>query len=666
MKRLNTKLLQQKFSLLSKNIDLAKNNIEINSLVEEFVSSLLDSEFVSLWYFDEERMVLLRQREGEGSRELSLDVKEGVIYNSFMTKEAKIYNYLASDKDYVASIDNPDAIKIKSKIILPLIEKERLVGIVTAYSSVKKIKKFNSEDMELLKALAPYLIQILYKMYKPQESRHQESEVVKNIEAIESHGDSKESADTTLQVMANFIHDIRTPSNSLYGFLELLESQIDDKRVKEYITNAKESAGFINELTTSMLERVSMQREKSSSEIKEVESARFFANIAEMFVSNIYAKKISYNIYIDPLLPKVIEIDELKLKRILMNLIGNAYKFTPNGKSIEFSVRYKRDTKELDVRICDEGIGIPKEKQDEIFEAFKQAEDTTSLNYGGTGLGLSICAEYVKDLGGELKLKSEIERGTTFYFTIPLNSKSEDVCCPKIQNSSVKVAVLMSAKNSFCVTNMARYMVRMGLKKENIIAVGTVKDIPSDITNLIVFEHKIDEAAEYMMHNSLKILVVEEELFSITKEENGAYDVISQYDYYAQKLYQFVNLKKPPRVLIVDDDKTSVTLLEKILESEYCEVDVARNGKVALEMLIDSHKRENPYTIVYIDNNMPLMSGLEVMRRVREFERDNKLKPIYAVSTSGNLLDIQKVGKDFNLYVGKPFKIEDIIKALNY
>ncbi len=669
MKKLNTAaLVQSELTYVSKKLDLAQNNIKMNHIIEEFISSVLESEFTSLWFFNAQKMMLLRERDDSTVRELSLDTKEGIIYKCFMMEKGQIYNYIASDKDYVALMDNPDNIKIKSKIILPLLDHGKLIGIVTAYSSIKKIKKFVKDDMELLEALSPYLLNILYKMHMPKKSFTKESMVVENIKEIEKSREAVETPDETLHVVANFVHDIRTPANTLYGFLELLEDQITDKRLKEYLINAKESAGFINELTSAMLDRVSLHRERTESKVKEVESVKFFSGIAEMFISNMHAKQIGFNIYIDPRLPKLIEIEELKLKRTLINLLGNAYKFTPNGKNIEFFIKYDGDTKKISISIKDEGIGIPKEKQEEIFEAFKQADDATALNYGGTGLGLSICSEYVRDMGGELHIKSEVDKGTVFYFNLPLLSTNDkDGCCLTLQkNNNVKIAVLMRTKNSFSLTNIARYMIRMGIKKKNIIAVTSAEEIPPDVNNLIIFQHKINEATEILMNKSLKVLIVEEDLFSIGSDENHSYDVISQYAYYAQKLYQLIDVKKIPKALIVDDDKTSVVLLERILENEYCEVDTANNGKIALEMIIDSHKKEAPYNVVYIDNNMPLMSGIEVMKNVREYERDNNLKPIYVASTSGNVLDMQKDGKDFDLYIGKPFKVDEIRKALNH
>ncbi len=673
MKKLNSKTLQSALADVSKKIDLANSNIEINEQIESLLISLLDAEFASLWFYNEKDMTLLREREFT-ARTLSLEEKRGIIYKCFMTQEAKIYNYLASDKDYIAAIDNPDNIKIKSKIIVPLVSDERLIGIVTVYSSVKKAKKFTKEDMQKLQALSAYLIDIINKMHpcndkncscnkrEPKEAENMALQEIQRVEASRRETREEKAIDNS---MANFIHDIRTPANTLQGFLELLESQITDKRLKEYLLNAKESASFINELTTGMLEKMSLQKEEESSQIKEIESVKFFANIAEMFASNMHEKKLDFNVYIDPQLPKTIEVDELKLKRVVMNLIGNAYKFTPYGKSIEFAVRYNKESKSAMIHVKDKGIGIAKEKQKEIFEAFKQAEETTSLNYGGTGLGLAICAGYVAEFGATLELESELDKGSKFFFTLPLNVVDEAPSFEVIENKDVKIVVLMSPRNSSTFLNIAHYFLRMGVNKNNVIAISSVSEIPKETTHLVAYQHKFDNTLQKHIAKNTKVLVVEEELFSINNDELGENcDVISQYGYYAERLYKFINSKKVPKVLIVDDDKISILLLERILESEYCEVEVAQNGKVALEMIIDSHKKGSPYTVIYIDNNMPLMSGLEVMRHVREFESDNRLSPIYAVSISGDILDLKTEGEDFNEYVGKPFRVAEIRKIL--
>jgi signal transduction histidine kinase/ActR/RegA family two-component response regulator len=655
----------EKFTQELKNCTTA---IEINSVTEKLVTSLVDAEFSSIWHYNAHKFVLRRERPSNYTRELSLHVKKGIIYKCFMTKKSELYNYLASDRDYVAEIDNPDNIKIKSKVMVPLMDGDTFVGIVTAYNSIKHNKKFSKRDVETLQKISPYIINAIYKMHRPlsEVTLDVPQEEIQKIESTKTV-EKTETPDETLTFVANFVHDIRTPANSLYGFLDLLEGQIKDERLKEYVVNAKESASFINELTTSVLNMVATHKESSVSNVQEIDSIHFFATIAKSFASNMSSKNIDFNIYIDPMLPKSIILDSLKMKRVILNLIGNAYKFTAKGKSIEFSVKYVTKTNRIVLYVKDTGIGIPKEKQETIFEAFKQAEDTTALDFGGTGLGLFISAKYVKELGGTLALISEVEKGSTFSFDIPANIVEEEPSYAPIKNNALKIAILMDAKNNFTANNIARHIVRMGLNKEQIVPVSSYNEVDSSFSHIIVFQHKLDpQAQQTLAQRGVKGLLVEEEFLSVDKETLcDICDVISKYGFIANKVYRFLQLKKQPKVLIVDDDPISVVLIETILENEFCTCEVARDGKEALENLLQSYENKEPYDVVYIDNNMPHMNGNEVMKRLREYEQEHNISPVYTVSTSGDINMQPEIQALYNVQLGKPFKKEHIREALN-
>jgi signal transduction histidine kinase len=681
---LDTKLLKEKFALATQEIDLAKDNVSINIIVEELVSSLMGSEFCSLWFYDEENALLLRERKNS-LREISLEAKTGILYECFMLKKAKIYNYLASEKKYVSKVDNPDSIQLKSKIMLPLIVNERLVGIITAYSSVKNIRNFNEDDLELLGVMASYLIDILYKMHPSLESRVEkphnlreksrerrtnhlkrlELDTLDKVEEINAHKENLESSDETLLFMANAVHDMRTPANNLYGFLELLEEQVSDPRFKTYLKNAKDSAEYINELSTTILDRISSHREIEAFKKEDVSSAKFFSDISETFISNMHAKNIKFNVFIDPLLPKEIKIEVLKLKRTIINLLGNAYKFTPNDGKIEFAVRYSKD-KRIKISVKDSGIGIDKSRQSEIFKAFEQAEESTHSEYGGAGLGLSICNEYIKYLGGELKLDSKLGKGSKFYFDFAAEELSLEASFTSIKNDNIKIAILMSAENSFTANNIAKYFTRMGIDKSKVTAISSASAYPEGITHLISFQNKTDDTIiSNAVANNIKTLIVEENLFSLSKKElHNSSEIISQYGYYANILHAFVDTHEIPKVLIVDDDEVSVLLIKVILENEFCEVVVAKDGERALNLLINAQKSDRPFALAFLDNKMPVIYGSEVMKRFRTYEKDNGLKPIYAVSISGDMLKNPQDQLFFDIHVGKPFKKADIKKAL--
>lgn len=657
----------------------ADDNIVINTIIENLITSVMQSEFASLWAFNDSKAILLRERSDQSQRELSMLGQRGVLAKCFLTLSGGIYNYLASEKEYLPETDNPDNIRIKSKIIVPLLDGERLVGMLTAYSSIRKIKNFDEDDMEILEAMAPFLINVIYRMHP--EMKNDDSErvyigerlieasnnVVEKVEEMQQVQKHTEAADETLTFLSNTVHDIRTPANTLYGFLELLEDQLDNPRLLQYIKNAKESAQFINDLTTSILDRVSSQRERTKAKPVQISPAKFFANIAEIFSANMFNKKITFNVYVDPLIAKEIVVEDVMLKRVVMNLIGNAYKFTPSEKSIDFSVQYEAAEKRLRIAIQDTGIGIAKDKQGEIFKAFTQAGDDTSVNFGGTGLGLSISAQYVKDLGGELKLESELDVGSTFHFTIPVNTTNDKPAFKPVRGKNTHIGILLGSQNVFSSMNITRYLQRMGLDNNSVSPMNSIAESPENMTHLICFQHQLNDDVIALTHDKkIALLVVEESFLSLLQtKEDDKYTVISQYGYYANTLHTFVSNKVQMKVLVVDDDRINIQLIKAILEEEFCQVETALDGEIALDMLKAGVRDEEPYALVYLDKHMPKLSGTEVITAFRTFEKSEKATPVFAVSISGDAVEEAQKDKNFNMYVGKPFNKKAIKESIS-
>ncbi len=678
MKKLDALDLKDLLNDATQKIKLSSDNISTNAIVENLLVSVMDSEFASLWFFDESNAVLLRERDDQSVRELSMLGQRGVLAKCFLTLSGGIYNYLASEKEYLPIADNPDDIRMKSKIIVPLIDDDHLVGIVTAYSSIMKIRNFDEDDMELLEAMAPFLINVIYRMRPEMKTDELErviigerlmatsNDIVEKVEEIQQVHQGTEAADETLSFLSSTVHDIRTPANTLYGFLELLEDQLDNPRLLQYVHNAKESAQFINDLTTSILDRASSQRERAKAKPVQISPAKFFANIAESFSANMFNKGIAFNIYIDPLIPKEIAVEDSMLKRVIMNLISNAYKFTPSKKTIDFSVEYNAAEKHLRISVKDTGIGIPKDKQKEIFEAFTQGEEDTNTKYGGIGLGLAIGSQYVKDLGGELKLQSKLDVGSVFYFDIPAEVTDEREVFKPVRNSHIELGILLNNQNIFSGKNISRYLQQMGIAKEKISPVKIIKNLPEKTTHLICYQDQFnDEVMAFAEKKKIELLVVEEEFLSLLESEsNNHFNVISQYGYYANNLHTFISNRVATMVLIADDDQINIQLLRAILEEEFCTVEAASDGEAALDMLKAAIKEEEPYSLLYLDQYMAKLTGIEVIEKLRAFEKKKETNPIFAVSITGDRVTEKQKSKHFNTYVGKPFNRKAIKETL--
>ena len=690
-------LIKEQLIMAIEEIKVAKNSSHINDILESLTIYATGAEHASVWIYDSS--VLTRER-SVGVKSVSLESNESLLYKCFVTKQASIDNYLASTKGYKPEIDNPDNIQMKSKIMLPLVANDKLIGILTAYSSIKKFKKFTKYDLENLKVLIPFVIDSIFKMRiikgdiedrrvsSDNETQHirRKTDIIRDIDTLEKSREKSLNHEETLEYLSNIVHDIRTPASGLIGFLDILEDEIKDERLKEYVGYAKNSASLINTLTTSILDSVASEQNIDIGKVTQVNTVKFFTDISEVFSANLYKKRIDYTICIDPNIPKDILIDSMKLKRVIINLIGNAIKFTPENRTIAFSVRYKIKSKKLNIFVKDTGIGIAKDRQEAIFKSFEQAEESTKDEFGGTGLGLAISASYVKELGGKLLLDSVLNEGSTFYFDIPIEFKDETLRFELIKNSTANVVIFLDNKNKFIAKHIARCLVKIGISQDSIQATNSMEKIPNSTTHLIAFESKLEKDIFTKVKNdNLELLVIEENFLSLNSEELENAKLVSQYSYMGDDLYNFASVKRMPKVLIVEDDDISSILLKTMIKDEYCSVDIAKNGQDGLDMLSKALKANEPYNIVYADQNMPLLTGSEMLKSYDKYKEELSNKPLspvciseavdrvnknelykhslITVSISGNEKNSKNL-YNFDYHATKPFNRKEIIDIL--
>jgi len=649
----------------------AKEDEQIHTILEEFLIELTHSEQSTLFLFDPLEMRLYNNNANK-SQDIVVVGSSGLLGISLLTQKSTIYNHLTSEKHYDPLIDNPYHKKLKGQIIHPLMRKGELIGVIRISRTIRINRNYTQSDLALIKSMEDFFIDVIDVLKRDTQAEvtdetlqeePKKSEISKPEDKVETKPtpQTKESQDNDaiMLFLSNTVHDIRTPANSLFGFLDLIEERIEDEQILEFITNAKESAQFINTLTDSILDRVKYTKESSESKPTVINTSKFFSQIANIFSANMFKKGIAYLIYIDPLIPKEIEIEELKLKRVLINLIGNAYKFTPKDQMIAFSIEYDRDQNRLHFSIKDTGIGIAKESQEAIFKAFEQAQDDTSVEFGGTGLGLAISAKYVQEFGGKLELESELDKGSNFFFSFEPHIIDQAPAHLSFVDTAKYITILTDYSDCINAHNIARYLEALSIPKANIKISHKIEEAT---THLCCFEHKLNhEILTYVHDNKIKMIAVEEELFTLTKHpEYKDLKVIAENTYYGDALYSMVSSKRKPRVLIADDNKINAMLIKTILESEYCEIVYSLDGQEALDRLIEGLKSNNPFSIIFADRHMPHLSGSEVIEQYKQMEANYHLpKPIVTVSITGDPSMPDEEKKLYDTIVSKPFnKVE--------
>ena len=218
--------------------------------------------------------------------------------------------------------------------------------------------------------------------------------------------------------LANMSHEIRTPLNAIVGFVDILKENIKDEDNKKHLTIIDNSSNHLLGIIDDILDFSKIENGKLEIESIDFNVKNELQSITDLFGGKASQNNITLEVSLDKNLPKYLVGDPLRIKQVVSNLLSNAIKFTSYGKKIYLNIKY--DNNLLTVSVKDEGIGISKDKVKNIFEAFSQADNTTTRKYGGTGLGLSICTRLISLMRGELKLKSEIGVGSEFYFTLPL------------------------------------------------------------------------------------------------------------------------------------------------------------------------------------------------------------------------------------------------------
>jgi signal transduction histidine kinase/CheY-like chemotaxis protein len=253
------------------------------------------------------------------------------------------------------------------------------------------------------------------------------NQILKNSDSLEESNKkatqmaekSKQASKAKSEFLANMSHEIRTPLNAILGFIDLLKEKESDGEKLKYINTIQSSSTTLLGIINDILDFSKIESGNLNVEKVDFNTHQELGTLADLFRAKASEKSVSLTFNIDKDIPKALKSDPLRLKQIIANMLSNAIKFTPRNGRIELLIKYT-ENQHLLVSVKDNGIGIAEDKQADIFKAFSQAESSTTRKYGGTGLGLAISAKLVSMLGGQLKLESQLEHGSRFYFEIPV------------------------------------------------------------------------------------------------------------------------------------------------------------------------------------------------------------------------------------------------------
>ncbi len=488
--------------------------------------------------------------------------------------------------------------------------------------------------------------------------------------------------------LANTSHELRTPLNGIIGFTQiLLETKLTDEQ-RGYLETISGSSEHLLGIVNSILDLSKIKANKIELEHILFSPAKEFHDAIESHESICSEKKIGYTAYIDPSLPTIVG-DPLRLKQIMTNLIGNAVKFTKPGGNIDVDIiKIEEDDTDVTIKfsIKDTGIGISQEQKNKIFEAFSQADVSTTRQFGGTGLGLTITKNLIEQMGGKLDLYSKVGKGTEFFFTLKFKKGDED---KNLSHNfhNIKIGYYLPDEHKirrfddvilkYCHalsnnTLIVKELDNNEIEKLDILIIdhyylrqyGHI-DIPKDIkTRVIVTGHVSYKKSNEMLRQKhistlykpityYKLVKYIDMLLSEDMKSSGTHQ---------KKISELSNLEGM-KILVADDNTINRNLLKALLKDSKVELTMVENGLQAVE-----ERRKNDYDIILMDIQMPVMGGIQATQTIIEMERDNGWVHIPIIAVTANAQEEERkkyleVGMDD--YLSKPINIEKLRNLLH-
>jgi len=669
------------------------------------VKKLIDYDECRVYRIDDEERFLIpvfvgknisENDKNETTEDLKLRVGEGIIGLVYEKGKAEIVGDVSKHPKMTCPSDvkPTDA----SMLAVPMQYENKTLGVILLMKS--GLHQFTGAHMRTLTILAG-----------------QATVALENARLYESEKKSKEVAERAnrakSEFLANMSHEIRTPMNSIIGFSDLLLQENLPSELSDFARTIKLNGEGLLEIINEILDLAKVEAGRMEVDNIEFDLQELVENICQLLRPRVLDKGLTFEVFTNPKVLPQIEGDSLKIRQIMVNLLGNAVKFTEEGK-IKLDVQVEKKKGKwgvLIVRVSDTGIGIPKEKQNSIFESFTQADASMTRRFGGTGLGLTLSKQMLELLKGKIWLESEVGKGSTFSFSIPvkvlsqkakiveeddnaileerqlekvLHKQEEKKPKSQISNKAAKdfversPTVLIVEDNGSALELLQRYLKKEGYAvqcstsgEDGVLKAKFYR--PDAIILEILLPGKMDgwEVLRALKSSKLtkdipvivcSVLSNQKKAFSL-----GAVEYIEKPAHeraLIETLHRSIGIPADMKkeVWVVDDDKSVLILFEKLFTRQGVSVRTFDNGKDA----ITSFEKNQNISLMILDLLMPGVDGFDVLQKMKSSEKTKNIPVVIYTGKKLTAKDRSRLSHSYELLLQKTKETpETLLSQLN-
>jgi len=501
--------------------------------------------------------------------------------------------------------------------------------------------------------------------------------------------------------LANMSHEIRTPMNAIIGMTTIGKSTQDIVRKDYCFSKIEDASNHLLGVINDILDMSKIEANKFDFSMVEFNFEKMLQRVVNVVNFRVDEKNQKFSVYIDQSIPKTMIGDDQRIAQVITNLLGNAIKFTPEQGSIHLEARVlnkENETYNIQFSVSDTGIGISPSQQERIFSSFEQAEISTTRKYGGTGLGLTISKNIVELMGGRIRMLSELHKGSTFSFIIPMEKGIQDhkgLLSSDVNINNVRILVVDDDRDilNYFKEISQEFKVLCDTANSGADAIELIEKngsyhiyfIDWKMPGMDGIELTSELKAHHEAKNSIVIMITAAEWTVVEKKARAAgVDKFLSKPLFPSHIADVINealgidrkrieeeqidingIFRGRNILLVEDVEINKDIVVALLEPTLIKIDWAENGKEAVYMFSEAPDK---YDIILMDIQMPEMDGYEATRRIRALKIPQS-QDIRIVAMTANVFreDIERcLDAGMNDHLGKPLDFYEVLKKLRY